>query len=34
LPNIFRNLNTPEEYEAVVAEMEVIPTGSVRGPHS
>ena len=34
LPNIFRNLNTPEEYEAVVAEMEVIPTGSVRGPQS
>ena len=34
LPGIFRNVNTPEEYEAVVTEMEVLPTGSVRGPHS
>jgi len=34
LPEIFRNVNTPAEYEAVVTEMEVLPTGSVRGPHS
>ena len=34
LPDIFRNLNTPEEYEAVVTEMEVLASGSVRGPHS
>ena len=34
LPGISRNVNTPEEYEAVVTEMEVLPTGSVRGPHS
>lgn len=34
LPGIFRNVNTPEEYEAIVTEMEVLPTGSVRGPHS
>jgi hypothetical protein len=27
-------VNTPEEYEAVVTEIEVLPTGSVRGPHS
>ena len=34
LPGIFRNVNTPAEYEAVVTEMDVLPTGSVRGPHS
>lgn len=34
LPDIFRNVNTPEEYEAVVTGMEVLPPGSVRGPHS
>jgi len=34
LPDIFRNVNTPDEYEAVVTEMEVLPTGSVSGPHS
>jgi molybdopterin-guanine dinucleotide biosynthesis protein A len=33
LPGIFRNVNTPEEYEAVVTEMEALATGSLRGAH-
>jgi molybdopterin-guanine dinucleotide biosynthesis protein A len=33
-PDIFRNVNTPPEYEAVVTELEELPTQSARSPHS
>jgi molybdopterin-guanine dinucleotide biosynthesis protein A len=33
-PDIFRNVNTPPEYEAVVAELEDLPAESARSPRS
>jgi molybdopterin-guanine dinucleotide biosynthesis protein A len=33
-PDIFRNVNTPEEYESVIAALETASSVSVRGPQS
>jgi molybdopterin-guanine dinucleotide biosynthesis protein A len=33
-PDIFRNVNTPPEYDAVVTELEELPAESARSPHS